>query len=166
MRVGSALCAAGHQRSRRTQDVFKNLRLRIEEHIEEHARGLRVDSLIDDLDHSSRRELVRAEMREMRRESRSKQSVPPRQVAIVEQPRHQQRTVRARRERDRVEDDGDGDSFLRGEGQSVVAEAKLALINSRYSERWPEDSRASGGYYERRSDLIRSPSIDRPWRRR
>lgn len=107
--------------SRRTEDVFERLGLGREDGIEEHASSRWVHALVDDLEHGARCELVGAEVGEVRREARSEEAVATREVGRVEEPSDEQCSIRARCERDRVENDGNGDSLdVEGAGEGVL----------------------------------------------
>lgn len=106
----------------RTQNLFQHLGVCSEQLVEKNARRHGIDSLVDDLEHGEGSELVGAEAGEVGSEPRGEKAVATLEIGGVEKPGDEECAVGACRQRDRVEDDGDGDSFLQ-QGLAVV-EAK------------------------------------------
>ena len=88
------------------QDVFEDFGLAVDERVDHDLLRLVVLGLVDDPHDRLRRELVSAEMREMRTEPRRDEGEAVRQAGRFEKPSDEERAVRARRERDGVQDDG------------------------------------------------------------
>ena len=77
------------------QDVRQNMvARRREQRFNNLARRLGFDLLINDAKNGQRRQLVRAQMRQVRREARGQQVVPGWESRGIKKPRQEQRTVR------------------------------------------------------------------------
>ncbi len=106
------------------QDVRQNMvARRREQRFNNLARRLWLDLLIDDAKNGQRRQLVRAQMGQVRREARGQQVVPGWETRGIKKPRQEQRTVRVSGQRDRVEDHGGGNPTLLVDGNVGALEA-------------------------------------------
>lgn len=95
------------------ENVLEHLRLGVKQRIEEDVLSLGVLPLVDDAHDRLARELVGAEVREVRCETRGEEGVALRHAGRLEEPGDEEGAVGAGGEGDGIEDDSTGDAFLR-----------------------------------------------------